>query len=156
MDLPVRAIAGCCKTFCICRFRDKTFKDKAPGQESPPHYYVLSPTEDKSIYLLIIITKQIQKREAYYANSDYPRNIKSLVKVDKSILPCLTHESVIECNQAELVNVVTLEDKIDPKYGFRLIPHSTISPTLKQDIKNAVRNSTLLSPHLKETTEYLQ
>lgn len=128
---------------CICHFKDVDFPENAP-----PHFYVVIPANDAVDLILCIITSKVEKREKYYWTRN-PRAASSLVKIDSTIFPFLSKDSVIDCNQTQLLSKNDLKKKVHHKYDFNVkasdIPHS-----LLLEIKSAIKNSPLVRDSIKK------
>lgn len=68
--------------------------------------------------------------------------IKSIIK---------DFDSVIDCNQAELLTVDELVNRIDPRCGFEIkMSCKEISVSLKTKIIEAIKISPVVRPHYKQ------
>ena len=142
MALPKSIVASSIKYCCICYFKDTLY-----AEDVPPHLYVVLPVSKKTALICTIITSQISKREKYY-NRTNPQNKDCLIKVDKSSLPCLEKTSIIDCNQTQLIYINELDSRIDDQYGFRVEMRKIPIP-LQEDIKAAIKNSTVVKEYIK-------
>lgn len=136
-----------CPSFCVCYFRDIN-KPKEPE----PHYRVVVPTNDKSARLFLIITDEAHQAEIEELYSipekDKARKLKSVLHVNRTKMPLLKYDSLIDCNKAELINLKELDRRVDPKHGFK-IKTSDVSPKLQWEIKMAIRNSPIVKKNYK-------
>jgi len=97
------------------------FKDVDFPENAPPHFY----------------------------RTRNPRAASSLVKIDPTIFPFLSKDSVIDCNQTQLLSKNDLKKKVHRKYDFN-IKSSDIPSALLSEIKNAIRNSPLVRDSIKK------
>jgi hypothetical protein len=144
VDIPPSVQVGDCPSFCVVYF-----KDKNKPEEVEPHNYVIVPTTDESARLFIMITSKIKERKVYYVKWN-PNNLKSLVPVNSAIFPFLSLESIINCNDVELINIKEeLDGRVDPRYVFE-VRTKEVPPALQKDIKEAIINSTIVRDIYKE------
>lgn len=127
---------------CICHFKDK--KHQAAG---PPHFYVVIPVNGAIDLVLTMVTSQIESITGYYSN--YPKAFASLVAVDANVLPFLNRQSLINCNQIELIAKTELAKKFDPAHGFEM-KMPAVPDVLMAKIIEAVENSPIVKPVIKK------
>ncbi|MDO8444529.1 MAG: hypothetical protein Q7T53_00235 [Deltaproteobacteria bacterium] len=146
VDLPPSLVIGSVTNPCIIHF-----KDVKHASDAPPHYYVAVPLNDDVSLLLCIITSQIEKRTTFYSKSNKTA-ISCLVPVDKHALPFLTRESIIECNQPEVLPKEELVKRVNPKHKFN-VTQRDIPPDLKGKVLDAIKRSPLVEPFIKKMVE---
>jgi hypothetical protein len=129
--------------FFVCHFKDTKF-----NSEVPPHLYVHIPINDKAFVLIAIITSKVKEKKEYYKRTN-PQNVQSLVEIDQVLLPILEKTSVIDCNQAESIQIRDFTKRIDPQIGFE-IKGVQITSSLQEEIIAAIHNSSIVSPLTKE------
>jgi len=143
MDLPARALLSNINNFCTF-----FFKDLKHAPEAPPHHYIIFPAGDGLSLTICIITSQIDSKIAYYKKTR-PKAIESLVPVNENMLSFLKEESIIECNQAELITKEELMKRIDPDVPCELNAQP-IPAELQKKINTAIIQSPLISPAIKQ------
>lgn len=143
MDLPNEVIISSIKSFCVCHF-----KDVKHNPDAKPHFYVNVPVNESSSLLLCIITSQIENRKNYYSKTN-KKALNSLVYVDNMTLSFLSKESVIDCNQPELIGRHELIKMVDPKYGIEM-KASQIPLNLQKKIIQAIQNSPVVKKYIKK------
>lgn len=144
MDLPLQVFANSIDATCICLFRNSNHK----GSETP-HYHILIPCSDNRYLVVCHITKQIENRIWYYRRSEKIEAIECLVKVNNADFDFLTTDSVIECNQAEIILRGEFDCIIHPSHGCKLIIDN-IPIELTEEIKSAINKSPLVKPFIKK------
>lgn len=122
------------------------FKDKRLDKISPRHYYAAIPVNGDMNLLLCIITSKVEKR------IEYARRMKSLdglVRVSGKDIPCLSMDSVIDCNQTSLV----------PKHPEKLywleVGTFKLCGELPQGVRNKVFTAIRKSPVVAEAIKQL-
>lgn len=146
VDLPPSYVIGSITGTCVCNFKDV---NHAP--DAPPHYYITIPLSDKINLLLCIITSQIDKRTNFY-NKAHKTSVSSLVAVNKHVLPFLTRDSIIDCNQPEILAKEELIKRVNPKHKFSVIQRE-LPLDLKLKTLEAIKNSPLVEPFIKKMIE---
>lgn len=141
--IPPEITINVIKSPCICHFKDVDFPENAP-----PHFYVVIPVNDAFDLILCIITSKVEKRERYYCTRN-PKAASSLVKIGPTIFSFLSKDSVIDCNQTQLLSKNDLKKKVHHKYDFN-IKSSDITSSLLSEIKNAIKNSPLVRDSIKK------
>ncbi len=135
--------------YCLCYYRDLAYRDP----QNRPHYYINIPIKSDSYLLLCIITSQIIKRKAYYANNGKLANktLKALVEINHNEITKLNKPSIIDCNQAELLTKETLINKIDTSYNEPFVIYkNNITDDLKSKIIQAVKTSPIVEQYIKD------
>lgn len=138
-DIAINVI----KSPCICHFKDVDFPENAT-----PHFYVVIPVNDAVDLILCIITSKVEKRERYYRTINSTA-ANSLVKINPAIFPFLHTNSIIDCNQTQLLSKNDLKKKVHRKHDFN-IKSSDIPSSLLSEIKSAIRNSPLVRNSIKK------
>ncbi len=124
------------------------FKDVTHDRAAPPHWFLTIPLNPGALFLLCIITSQVEKR-AYYYQKINPKAAQSLVRLEALRFPFLLKESLIDCNATELLSIEELEKRVNHEKGLN-IETQQIPSELKQRIKSAIINSPLVSPATKK------
>ena len=143
MRLPDNVVIQSISDFCVCFFKDTKFH-----KDAPPHFYINVPIDDDSSLLLCIITSKIEKRKKHCAKANR-KALKSLVYVDNKTLEFLSKESIVDCNEADIVNKIELQKRIDPKYKLKVIERN-IPDNLKIQIVRAIKDSPLINEYIKK------
>jgi hypothetical protein len=143
MDIPLSVLAETITESCICQFRNI-----AHVHSKSPHYHVIITTKNKDSIVICHITKQIENKIWYYHRANNEKAITCLVRVDTTDLDFLTEESIIECNQAEIILKQEFANIVHPSHGCQLIA-PTISTDLENKIKEAILSSPLVKPFIK-------
>ncbi|TRZ48811.1 hypothetical protein D4S03_09220 [bacterium] len=135
--------------FCLLLFRDRNHQAGAP-----PHFHVVFPVNAEADLVVTIITSQVGSlRQFYKWKKDA---CDAMVPVNKDIFPFLTRESVVNCNQAELMTKFELAQRVDRLSEYR-IKACKIPSYLKVDVCTAIRKSPLIPPNLKKLVkDYLK
>jgi hypothetical protein len=141
--VPVRVALQSIQDWCVLHFKDVTH-DRA----APPHWFLTIPVNPGTLFLLCIITSQVEKR-AYYYQKINPKAAQSLVRLEARRFPFLLKESLIDCNAIELLSIEELEKKVNRERGLN-IEAQQIPSELKKRIKSAIINSPLVSPAIKK------
>jgi len=141
--VPVRVALQSIQDWCVLYFKDVTH-DRA----APPHWFLTIPVNPGALFLLCIITSQVEKR-AYYYQKINPKAAQSLVRLEARRFPFLLKESLIDCNAIELLSIEELEKKVNRERGLN-IEAQQIPSELKKRIKSAIINSPLVSPIIKK------
>lgn len=141
LDIQIQALSD----FSICYFKD-ILHDK----NSPPHRYIVIPT-DNDLYLIVcIITSQIDNKFSYYSKRN-EKCLASLVVLEANELDCLTTKSVIDCNNAlylhkhALVKRIVpgtytyIPDNIDQEIIARTLIAIDSSPLVKRNVKKSIQ-----------------
>ncbi len=144
IDIPPNLIAETLSGFCVLYF-----KNLKHSSEAPPHYHISVPINDDSSLLLCYITGEIENRLWYYRKANKEDAISCLVRVDKSILSFLKHESIVECNQPVFVSKQEFDKIIDPNIKLD-IKTRDIPKELKREIVKAIKNSPVVKPFIKK------
>lgn len=129
--------------WCVLHFKDFTH-DRA----APPHWFLTIPVNPGTLFLLCIITSQVEKR-AYFYQKINPKAARSLVRIEARSFPFLTKESLIDCNATELLSIEELEKRVNRERGLD-VESQQIPSELKKRIKSAIINSPLVSPAIKK------
>ena len=140
---PIRVALQSIQDWCVLHFKDATH-DRA----APPHWFLTIPVNPGALFLLCIITSQVEKR-AYYYQKINPKAARSLVRLEARGFPFLLKESLIDCNAIELLSIEELEKKVNRERGMN-IEAQQIPSELKKRIKSAIINSPLVSPAIKK------
>jgi hypothetical protein len=140
---PIKVALQSLQDWRVLRFKDVTH-DRA----APPHWFLTIPLNPGSLFLLCIITSQVEKR-AYYYQKINPKAAQSLVRLEARGFPFLLKESLIDCNATELLSIEELEKRVNHERGLN-IETQEIPSELKQRIKSAIINSPLVSPIIKK------
>lgn len=143
MELPVNLQIDSIDSFCVCHF-----KHKKHSPSSPSHFYIIIPIKPSSDFIICIITSQIVKKKDFYDRPNQ-KALKSLVSINKNIFDFLSKESIIDCNQTELIPKSKFSRIIDDKYGFT-IKERNIPEALRLEIVEAIKNSPLVTPNIKK------
>ena len=141
--VPVRVALQSIQDWCVLHFKDVTH-DRA----APPHWFLTIPVNPGALFLLCIITSQVEKR-AYYYQKINPRAAQSLVRLEAHRFPFLSKENIIDCNVTELLSIEELEKKVNRERGLN-IEAQQMPSELKKRIKSAIINSPLVSPIIKK------
>jgi hypothetical protein len=141
--VPVRVALQSIQDWCVVHFKDVTH-DRA----APPHWFLTIPINPGALFLLCIITSQVEKR-AYFYQKINPKAARSLVRIEARSFPFLPKESPINCNAAELLSIEELEKRVNQEKGLK-IEGQQIPADLKKRIKAAIINSPLVSPAIKK------
>ena len=141
--VPVRVALQSIQDWCVLHFKDVTH-DRA----APPHWFLTIPVNPGALFLLCIITSQVEKR-AYYYQKINPKAAQSLVRLEARGFPFLLKASLIDCNATELLSIEELEKRVNHERGLN-IETQEIPSELKQRIKSAIINSPLVSPIIKK------
>ncbi len=144
IDIHPNFVAKTLSGFCVLYF-----KNLRHSPDAPPHYHITVPINDDSSLLFCYITDEIENRLWYYRRANKEDAISCLVRVDKSILSFLKHESIIECNQPLLVSKQEFDKIIDPKIRLD-IKSREISKELKRKIITAIKQSPVVKPFIKK------
>lgn len=129
--------------FCIVHFQDK----KLPYPDL--HWYVLIPAISLH-FIVVIITSQGQKRADYYRGTpQVEKAVNSLVKINNDEFSFLSKDSVIECNQAEYLDIQEIVHRTEEDKDFK-IEQEKIPGYLKKEIVSAINNSPLVPPFIKK------
>lgn len=142
MKLPPKLILEGIKDFAVLLYKD-TQHDIA----APPHFFLIFPITDDPFFAVAIITSQIERKESYYGQAN-PKALASLVRIGSGTFPFLSRESVIECNQTEMLSVEELTRRIDPKYSLE-VKAREIPLSLKKQVLQAITLSPLVPPYIK-------
>lgn len=140
---PIRVALQSIQDWCVLHFKDATH-DRA----APPYWFLTIPVNPGALFLLCIITSQVEKR-AYYYQKINPKAAQSLVRLEARRFPFLLKESLIDCNAIELLSIEELEKKVNRERGLN-IEAQQIPSELKKRIKSAIINSPLVSPIIKK------
>jgi hypothetical protein len=143
VDFPPALLIKSIKDWCICHFKDLTHKPQAP-----PHYYVIIPIFNSDELIICIITSQIEHKKSYYQKKR-PEALKSLVFIGKEEFSFLIKDSLIDCNQAEMILREHLIYEIHPNPGFK-ITERNIPDKIKHEIKEAIQESPLVRRYIKK------
>jgi len=141
--VPVRVALQSIQDWCVVHFKDVTH-DRA----APPHWFLTIPINPGALFLLCIITSQVEKRLHYYHKMN-PKAAQSLVRLEARRFPFLPKESLIDCNATELLSIEELEKKVNRERGLN-IEAQQIPSDLKKRIKAAIIISPLVSPAIKK------
>ena len=136
---PIRVALQSIQDWCVLYFKDATH-DRA----APPHWFLTIPANPGALFLLCIITSQVEKR-AYYYQKINPKAARSLVRIEARSFHFLTKESLVDCNATELLSIEELEKRVNQERGLN-IEAQQIPSELKKQIKSAIINSPLVSP----------
>jgi len=124
--------------FQICHFK---------GTRHPPeigaHLYVIVPIKKDNQHLVCMITSKVDKRINYYRRVN-PNALQGLVRINKSELNFLKKDSLIDCNQAELLTKEELIIRIKHDKNFKLHNHA-IPMNIKEKLIKAIKNSPLIN-----------
>jgi hypothetical protein len=148
VEIPPELIAKSLSGFCICYF-----KNAEHSPEAPPHYHVTVPITDDSSLLLTVITSQIENRKRFYRRTNKDA-LSCLVEVNKKELRFLKKDSIIECNQPQLVRKIDFEKTVDPDHQFEVVARD-IPDDLKEKIVNAIKASPIVKPFIKKMVKGL-
>ncbi len=140
---PVRVALQSIQDWCVLHFKDVTH-DRA----APPHWFLTIPVNPGALFLLCIITSQVEKRLHYYQKIN-PKAAQSLVRLEARRFSFLPKESLINCNAAELLSVEELEKRVNREQGLK-IEAQQIPSDLKKRINAGIINSPLVSPAIKK------
>ena len=127
---------------CVLFFKDTKFDPLAP-----PHFYIVFPIPQKSLFITSIITSRTQKRINYYYRSNL-KALESLIEIDQATFSFLSRPSAIDCNQSELLTYNDFIDRIDKDTSLDIKANS-ISKDLTKKIIEAISNSPLVLPRIK-------
>ncbi len=90
----------------------------------------------------------MESRIKYYQRTN-KRAVPCLVSVDKNDLHFLKKESIIECNQPNLVRKKDFGRIVDPDQKCKVIMRD-ISSDLKEKILKAINDSPIVKPFIKK------
>lgn len=141
--VPVRVALQSIQDWCVLHFKDVTH-DRA----APPHWFLTIPINPGALFLLCIITSQVEKRLHYYQKIN-PKAAQSLVRLEARRFSFLSKESLIDCNATELLSIEELEKRVNRERGLNIEPQQ-IPSELKKRIKTGLINSPLVSPAIKK------
>jgi hypothetical protein len=159
MDLPLRVLVGNlshpCAGFTVCHF-----KDTKHSPDAPAHFHVVISLSDNKSIVLCIITSQMQKLARYYQDAIKNEScLDSMIPLDKSVFGFLDRGCVVDCNQAELLQIIELEKRIDQKYepAFKIMAHDgQFDAGIKQEIVKGILNSPVVKGIVKKSvSKYL-
>lgn len=129
--------------FYLCIFTDISHKPKAA-----PHFYFFVPVKIKYNLLICMITSQVDKIRNFYISNK--KASASLINIDKEDLSVIQKESVIDCNNTELLTKQQLIRRIDPKKSIKIVRYEKDIPNdLKERIINGIENSPLTNQYIK-------
>ena len=140
--VPVRVALLSIQDWCVLHFKDVTHDRAAPA-----HWFLTIPVNPGALFLLCIITSQVEKRVHYYHKIN-PKAAQSVVRLEARRFSFLPKESLIDCNAAELLSIEELEKRVNRGKGLK-IEAQQIPAELKKRIKSAIINSPLVSPAIK-------
>ncbi len=144
MHIPPNVSIKFLSDFCIIKF-----KNKAYHPESPLHNYINVPINDDSSLLLCIFTSQVENQASFY-NRVNKKALDSLVYLKPNELPFLTVDTLIDCNNPELIPKENISDIVDEKHGLKItLTAEKIPHWLKVKTIEAVFNSPLVKPYIK-------
>ncbi|MHA1782016.1 MAG: hypothetical protein ACTSUL_01170 [Promethearchaeota archaeon] len=132
--------------YCI-RFADETHKNKLQ-----PHFYICVPNKIKNSFLLAMITsyKHFNNRKKFYSTNI--KAVESLVVVEQHELCFLSHDSMIDCNKAELLTSDELMNRCSTDFERRVICNDDDIPyEVKVKITNGIINSPLIRQFIKKS-----
>ncbi len=147
VEIPPELIAKSLSGFCVCYFKNA---EHAP--EAPPHYHISVPITDDSSLLLTVITSQIENRERFYRRTNKSA-LSCLIKVTNKELLFLKKDSIIECNQPQLIRKIDFDKTIDPDHQFAVISRD-ISDNIKEKIVKAIKASPIVKPFIKKMVRW--
>ncbi len=149
IDLPPIVLVNTINKFCLFFFRDRTHQ-----ADAPPHFHVVFPVNAEANLVVTIITSQVDPLRRFYKWKKDACD--AMVPVNKDIFPFLPRESVVNCNQAELMTRFELAQRVDRLSEYR-IKDCKIPSYLKVDVCTAIRKSPLIPPNLKKLVkDYLK
>ena len=132
------------REFGVIYFRDT---EHHPG--SPPHNYIIVPTEPPYCITVCLITSQIAKRKEYHKGRP---TLTSLVELDVAPFSFITKPSIIDCNYAEMINKASLETRIDKSRTYEMrIRDKDFPDKHKSPILQAINNSPIVKPFIKRS-----
>lgn len=143
MDFPPDYIARTLSGFCVCYF-----KNTKHDPEAPPHYHITIPINDDASLLLCIFTSQIENKAWYYRRTN-EEAMSCLIRADKSNLPFLKKECIIECNYPILIRKNEFSKIVDPNYKLKVITRD-IPSDIKKKIIKAIKDSPIVKPFIKK------
>jgi len=130
--------------FCI------KFADNRHLHKTHPHYYFCVPNNLRNCFLLVMITSQVEKKRKLYINNEKAQ--KSLIYVDDTNLSFLKKESVIDCNEAEMLMRDELFNICVPRRGREIVCFDNdIQIGIKLAIINGIKNSPIVKPYIKNS-----
>jgi hypothetical protein len=132
------------KQFAVIHFKDKNHREGAP-----PHFYVCLPIDNNECILKCMITKQKESKTKYYEGTNQKNAISSLVPVSHAHFDFLTHPSIIDCNQPELITKKGIALRVDGDCK-RCAEHKDFGQKLKRDIIAAILGSPIAKPYIKQ------
>jgi hypothetical protein len=147
MDINLDIILGTTDEWFIC-----LFKNSKHAKDSPPHFHIIIPIKEENnntcktekSFIVCYITSQIEKRENYYKNIFKNDGIKALVKISQKDFNFLTKDSIVECNKADIYNIIELIDIIENPKDFIIKP-----AIISEDLKNQIINAINISPDVR-------
>lgn len=120
------------------------FKNREHAHIENPHYHVAIPTTNGGFVLLVMFTSQVESKKEHYSLVR-PQALSSLVYADSKQCNFLNKESVIDCNQPIYKSREELSAIIfDLEYR-----EAALSDVFIEEIKNAIRISPIVRPHIK-------
>lgn len=143
MEIPPEITLPNIEKACILFFKDLRFDPSAP-----PHFYITIPLEPGKIFVLCIITSQIEKRRNYYSKGN-PEALNSLIIIEKGYFNFLRKDSLIDCNQTEILTRRQFLERIDMEFGLE-IKLNYLPFNLGKEILNAIVKSPLISQKVKD------
>lgn len=143
LPIPPEVIAETLSDFCICYF-----KHNKHDSQAQPHYYVSVPISDDTCILICIITSQIENKLWFYRHTK-EKAIDSLVKVTPDNMKFLSKESVVECNNAELIIKKHFGKYVHPKVPLKIITRE-VPEEIKAKIIKAIKDSPIVKPYIKK------
>jgi len=143
IQIPPRVVLQSLQDWCILHFKDISHDPTAPS-----HWYFTIPINPGALFVLCIITSQVEKRVYYYQKIN-PKAAQSLVRLEARSFSFLPKESLIDCNKTELLTIEEIERRIKKDVGLD-IENPEIPSALKQKIKAAIINSPLVPKSIKK------
>jgi hypothetical protein len=144
MDLPSEDLLNSIRDFCVIYFKDSKHQ-----KDAPPHFYVTFPVRDALSLIICIITSQVATQKEYYRRTNAKAE-KCLIQVSNDVFSFLDRKknSVIDCNQAELLSKEELRKRIDSQTPFE-IKERKIPSFLKKEVGSAIIRSPLIPKSIK-------
>jgi len=144
MDFPPEVLLNSIRDFCVIYFKDIKHE-----KDAPPHFYLTFPVRDDLSLIICIITSLVETQREYYRRTNAEAG-KCLIQVSNDIFSFLDRKknSVIDCNQAELLSKEELRRRIDSQIPFE-IKERKLPSYLKRDVASAIIQSPLIPKSIK-------
>ncbi len=111
------------------------------------HYYVCIPITEHECVVACIITSKIEKNVRFY---EQKKAHNSLVHVNEKILPCLDRKSIVNCNNATIIDIQDIDNGIITLSKYKETAQIIVPYELKKKIYKAIISSKIVSDDIKD------